>query len=377
MSSAPRTLWVSNDFPPRAGGIEHFLSRLVASRPPGSARVLASAWPGDRDHDAAFPQPVERVGRRPLLPTRRLAERVRRAAAAHRADVVVFGAAWPLGELGSALDVPTLAISHGHEAGLARVGGGRLVRRVARAVDAISVISEYTRAALEPWAAGHADVVDLAPGVDVDAFSPAADGGVVRTRHGVAADAPLVVCVSRLVARKGQDVLVEAWPDVRARCPGARLLLVGDGPLRRRLARRVAALGLDGAVTLVGEVAWRDLPAYHAAADVFAMPCRTRFGGLDVEGLGIVFLEAQATATPVVVGRSGGAPETVRDGETGVVVDGRSPRMVADALVTLLADPARRAAMGAAGRAFVTATWAWPVVTARLDAILAGLAARR
>ena len=377
MSRPLRTLWVTNDFPPRAGGIEHFVSRLVRSRPAGSARVLASAWPGDRAHDAAFPHPVERVGRRPLLPSRRLAERVRRAAAAADADVVVFGAAWPLGEIGAALDVPTLAISHGHEAGLVRVGGGPLLRRVARAVDAISVISGYTRAALAPWVAEHAALVDLPPGVDVDAFSPPVDGGPGRTRHGIAPHAPLVVCVSRLVARKGQDVLVEAWPDVRARCPGARLLLVGDGPLRRRLARRVAALGLHDAVTLVGEVAWADLPAYHAAADVFAMPCRTRLGGLDVEGLGIVFLEAQASGTPVVVGRSGGAPEAVRDGVTGVVVDGRDRFAVADALVALLVDPARRAALGAAGRAFVSATYAWPVVTARFDAILRELVAGR
>ncbi|HWB71242.1 MAG TPA: glycosyltransferase family 4 protein [Egibacteraceae bacterium] len=365
-----RTLWVTNDFPPRPGGIETFLAGLLARRAPGDTRVLASHWPGDAEHDAAVAYRVDRVGRRPLLPTPVLLRRVRAAADELDAEVVVFGAAWPLGELAAWLDRPTLALTHGHEAGLARVGLGWLVRRVARRVTAVTAVSGYTGGLLGPWVAGHAPLHRLPPGVDTDAFHPGVDGAAVRERHGIAPDAPLAVCVGRLVARKGQDVLVEGWPLVRARLPEARLLLAGAGPMERRLRASMRALQLDRAVTLAGPVGSADVPAHHAAADVFAMPCRSRLGGLDVEGLGIVYLEAQACGRPVVAGRSGGAPEALVDGQTGVVVDGRSPPAVAEALSGLLADGRRRARMGAAGRAFVARHHAWPAIAGRLEQIL-------
>jgi phosphatidylinositol alpha-1,6-mannosyltransferase len=369
-----RALWVTNDFPPRVGGIEQFLGQLLARREPAGTRVLTARWPGSAEHDAALPYPVERVGRRPLLPCPRLRSRVRREAHAFGADVVVFGAAWPLGETASSLAQPTFALSHGHEAGMARIGLGPLVARVARRVDALSVISEFTRSALEPWTR-ETTVHLLSPGVDTTVFHPSLDGSGVRARHGIGRDAPLVVCVSRLVPRKGQDVLVEAWPRVRARVPGARLLLVGTGPLERRLRRSLAALGLQECVTLAGQVPGRDLPGYHAAADLFAMPCRTRYGGLDVEGLGIVYLEAQACGVPVVAGRSGGAPEALVDGVTGRTVDGSSAAAVADVVAALLTDEAGRAEMGAAGRAFVERRYAWEVMAARLDAIIRSVVA--
>ncbi len=370
-----RTLWVTNDFPPRAGGIERFLDQLLARRDPASTRVLTAASAGSDEYDTTLPYGVRRVGRRPLLPGARLRDRVRREAREFRADVVVFGAAWPLGEMASSLAQPTFALTHGHEAGMTRVGLGPLVARVARRVDALSAISEFTREALMPWSTGTALHL-LPPGVDTVKFHPSADGATVRNRHGIAAGDPLVVCVSRLVRRKGQDVLVEAWPRVRERVPGARLLLVGTGPLKRRLRRRVTALGLQAAVTLTGEVPTGELPSYHAAADLFAMPCRTRYGGLDVEGLGIVYLEAQACAVPVVAGRSGGAPEALIDGVTGHTVDGTSVAAVATMLAQMLRDPDRRAALGAAGRAFVEHRYAWEVIGARLEAILQSVLTR-
>jgi len=372
-----RTLWVTNDFPPRSGGIEQFLVNLVGRLDPASTRVLTARWPGDAAYDLARPWRTDRIARRPLLPVPALTRRIRRAAAEHAAEVVVFGGAWPLAELAPALALPTLALTMGHEAGMAKVGLGRLVGRLADRVDALGVLSAYTRAELAPWTAGRVAVHDVFPGVDVATFTPRADGGAVRRRHGIAPDAPLVVCISRLVRRKGQDVLVAAWPRVLAAVPGARLLLAGTGPLAGALRRQVDRGSLGGSVVLGGEVAWADLPAYHAAADLFAMPCRTRLGGLDVEGLGIVYLEAQACAVPVVAGRSGGAPEAVRDGETGLVVDGGDERAVAGAIAGLLADPARRAAMGQAGRAFVERTYAWPVVTEGLERLLADLASQR
>lgn len=367
-----RTLWVTSDFPPRAGGIEQFLINLVRRLDPYGTRVVTAPWPGDRAHDAANPWRTDRVMRRPLLPLPATAALVRRTAREHRADVVVFGVAWPLAELADRVDVPTLALTMGHEAGMARVGLGPLVTRVARKVDALGVLSAFTRRELRRWT-GATPVHDVLPGVDTAVFHPGADGPAVRARHGLPPDAPVAVCVSRLVRRKGQDVLVEAWPEVVDRVPGARLLLAGTGPLAGHLAGRVRALGLERHVVLAGEVPWADLPAYHAAGDVFAMPCRTRAGGLDVEGLGIVFLEAQACGVPVVAGRSGGAPEALRDGETGLTVDGSSRGAVGGAVAALLRHP-ERAAMGAAGRALVERRWSWPVVTAGFHRLLSDLA---
>lgn len=370
----PRSLWVTNDFPPRAGGIEAFVAELAGRLDPAGVRVLTARAETADEHDAGLAYPVHRVASRPLLPGRRLLRQVRVAAAEHGADVVVFGASWPLGELAGGVALPTVALTHGHEAGMVRVGLGPLIRRVARRVDAIGVISQFTQAALEPWVAGHTGVHALPPGVDTDRFHPLVDGSRIRAQIGLADDQPLAVCVSRLVARKGQDILVESWPRVRAGVPGAHLLLVGAGPMADRLRRQVRALGVADSVTLAGPVARSALPAVHAAADVFAMPCRTRMAGLDVEGLGIVYLEAQACGTPVLAGRSGGAPESLLDGLTGVVTDGTSPEAVGDALVCLLRDADQRAAMGSAGRNFVERHYAWPVVSARFRSLLGDLA---
>ena len=207
--------------------------------------------------------------------------------------------------------------------------------------------------------------------MDVSTFRPALDAAAVRQRYGLA-DRPVIVCVSRLVARKGQDTLVAALPRVRAAVPDAMLLLVGDGGYRDRLEQQARERGLADAVRFAGGVPHAELPAHFAAGDVFAMPCRTRRGGLDVEGLGIVFLEASATGLPVVVGDSGGAPDAVRDGETGYLVDGRDVTAVADRLVELLQDPAARARMGAAGRDWVERCWDWDLLAGALTRLLQG-----
>jgi phosphatidylinositol alpha-1,6-mannosyltransferase len=185
-------------------------------------------------------------------------------------------------------------------------------------------------------------------------------------------DAPLVLSVSRLVARKGQDALIRAVPRLRDRVPDVRVLIVGDGPDRGRLESLIDRLQVRDQVRLAGSVPWADLPAHYASADVFAMPCRTRGLGLDVEGLGLVFLEASASGLPVVAGRSGGAPETVLPGRTGTVVDGRNVAELADAVGELLADPARAAAWGAHGRDWVTREWTWQASADRLAELLSG-----
>jgi phosphatidylinositol alpha-1,6-mannosyltransferase len=212
-------------------------------------------------------------------------------------------------------------------------------------------------------------MVRLAPGVDADVFRPGTGGAAIRERLGLYGR-PVVVCVSRLVPRKGQDTLLKAWPAVLAASPEATLLLAGGGPYRGKLERLAATLGIQDRVVFAGSVPQAELPAYFDAGDVFAMPCRTRRAGLDVEGLGIVYLEASATGLPVVVGDSGGAPDAVLDGETGYVVPGGDPASVARRITSLLADPAEAKAMGARGLAWVDREWRRELGAVRLEALL-------
>jgi phosphatidylinositol alpha-1,6-mannosyltransferase len=290
---------------------------------------------------------------------------------------VLFGAVAPLGLMAPALRAGgarrIVGLTHGHEAAWAGLPGAReLLRRIADGLDVVTYLGEYTRrriaAALSADAA--ARMAWLPPGVDEARFRPGVDGGPARERFGWSRDRPVVVCVSRLVPRKGQDTLVRAWPAVLRQVPDAALLLVGGGPYRRRLESMADSLGVRGSVAFAGSLAWPELPAYFAAGDVFAMPCRTRRGGLDVEGLGIVYLEASASGRPVVAGDSGGAPDAVLDGETGYVVPGRSLSAVANRLSTLLLDPVLAKRMGKRGRQWIEERWCWDDAIARLRALL-------
>jgi phosphatidylinositol alpha-1,6-mannosyltransferase len=369
-----RTLVVTNDFPPRQGGIQTFVAALLARRPPDSLVVLASDHPGSAAYDAALPYPVVRRPTGMLLPTPATARAAAELARRHGCDTAFFGAAAPLGLLAPALREAGIGrlvgATHGHETGWVALPGSRqLLQRIAAGLDVLTYISEYTRRRLAPALDGRTRLTQLSPGVDVERFTPAADGAAVRRRYGLG-EAPVVVCVSRLVARKGQDVLVAGWPRVLERHPGARLLLVGGGPLERQLRRAVAGRGLGDSVVLTGPVPTEQLPEHYAAGDVFAMPCRTRRGGFDVEGLGMVYLEAAACGLPVVAGTSGGAPEAVQDGVTGRVVEPRLPDAVAAAVTALLDDPARARDMGAAGRAWVEQRWSWTTIAATFAALL-------
>ncbi len=369
-----RTLVVTNDFPPRQGGIQTFVAALLARRPPESLVVLASRSPGWEAYDAELPYQVVRQPTGMLLPTRTAAQAAVHLARTHHCDTAFFGAAAPLGLLAPALRAAgvrhLVGATHGHETGWVALPGSRQVmQRIASGLDVVTCISDYTRGRLAPALSGRTRLAQLSPGVDVDQFTPDADGTAVRERYGLD-DAPVVVCVSRLVARKGQDVLVAGWPRVLARHPDARLLIVGGGPLENSLRRAVQARRLADSVVFTGSVEPAELPAHYAAGDVFAMPCRTRRAGLDVEGLGMVFLEAAACARPVVAGTSGGAPETVREGVTGHVVDPRSPAAVADTIANLLADPGRARALGLAGRAWVEERWSWSRIAATFAELL-------
>jgi phosphatidyl-myo-inositol dimannoside synthase len=248
-----------------------------------------------------------------------------------------------------------------------------LLRRIGEVNDVVTYLGEFCRrrvaAALTPQA--RARMVRLTPGVDDAVFRPGRGRGQVRERLGLG-ERPVVVCVSRMVARKGQDVLVRALPLIRRQVPDAALLLVGDGPHRPTVERLVDRLGLRDHVVLTGRVPWERTPDYYAAGDVFCMPTRTRRGGLEPEALGICYLEAAATGLPVVAGDSGGAPDAVLDGENGFVVDGRDVGAVADRCAGLLADRELARRFGLRGRAWVADRWRWDDLAVRLQRLLAG-----
>jgi phosphatidylinositol alpha-1,6-mannosyltransferase len=339
--------------------------------------VYAPSWAGDAEYDARQPFPIFRHPGALLVPNEAARRRAAELIRDHRISAIWYGAAAPLGLLTPALRADgvtrTVASSHGHEVGWSMIPGARrLLRRIGRTNDVITFVSRYARRRISSALGPTAALEYLPPGVRVDTFRPdPAASQAVRTRYGLG-DTPLLLSVSRLVARKGQDTLIRAFPSILRRVPTAMMLIVGDGPDGPRLRGLADALGVGHRVVFAGSVPWVDLPAHYAAGDVFAMPCRTRGSGLDVEGLGIVFLEASASGLPVIAGRSGGAPETVQPGRTGLVVDGRDVEQVALAATDLLVDRDRAATWGANGRAWVSQTWNWDASAQRLAALLSG-----
>ncbi len=369
----PRTLIVTNDFPPRRGGIQSFVYALASGLPEGSVTVYAPAWDGAAEFDARQPFPVIRHPTSLMLPVPAVSRRAVAIARGHDCDTVLFGAAAPLGLITPALRkagvTRAVALTHGHEAGWAALPGARaLLRRIGDEVDVVTYLGEYFRArlarSLSP--AAQCRMVRLAPGVDMSFFCPGAGRETVRQRLGLE-HRPVVACVSRMVPRKGQDTLIDAWPQVKSQVSDAVLLLVGGGPYAPEL-KRLAQRQKASDVVFTGPVPWPELPGYYDAADVFAMPCRTRRAGLDVEGLGIVYLEASATGLPVIGGDSGGAPDAILDGETGYVV--RDVPGVVARVTELLRDPAKARAMGEKGLAWVEREWREELSAARLEAIL-------
>ncbi|MFE6497989.1 glycosyltransferase family 4 protein [Streptomyces sp. NPDC057748] len=367
------TLVITNDFPPRQGGIETFVHAMATRVPGDDVVVYTSHEPGDTAYDASLPFPVVRDSGRTLLPTGRVTRRAVEIARAHGCDRVWFGAAAPLALMAPALRRSgvrrMVATTHGHEIWWARTPGARgLMRRIGDGVDVVTYLGRYTRARIEPALGPRARMSRLVPGVDAEAYRPRADGGPDLLAEFALHGKRVILCVARLVPRKGQDTLIRALPLIRSKVPDAELVVVGRGPDEARLRKLAARYG-GGAVHFAGGVAHTDTPPYYAAADVFAMPCRTRRAGLEAEGLGIVFLEAAASGLPVVVGDSGGAPDTVLDGRTGRVVDGTDPAAVAGALTGILLDPDREA-MGAAGREWVRESWSWDASARHLTDLL-------
>ena len=378
-SDVTRTLLITNDYPPRPGGIQSYLETYLAHLDPDEVTVLASTFRGDEstEYDLAHPYRVDRVPTSMLLPTPELVGRARRLAEEVDAHTIWFGAAAPLAVMAPALRGGPVrrivASTHGHEVGWSMLPGARQVLRViGESTDAVTYVSRYTRdrfaAALGPGAR----LVHQPGGVDTERFRPdPLRRAAIRRRYGVE-DRHVVVCLSRLVPRKGQDVLVSAMPRILRGDPQAVLVLVGGGPYRGHLERLAARHGVGDRVVFTGRVPAEEIVDHHRMADVFAMPCRTRGGGLDVEGLGIVYLEASACGVPVIAGRSGGAPETVDPGRSGLVIDGRRVDEVADAVLEVLLDGRRAAAMGARGRSWVLENWRWSELARGMRQVLSG-----
>ena len=384
LTAMTRVLLVTNDFPPRRGGIQSYLHELVGqllrSDSDYSLTVYAPKWKGCEEFDEEARATGYEVARHPttlMLPGPGVDERMRRLIADNDVETVWFGAAAPLALLAprarSAGARRVVASTHGHEVGWSMLPLARnALRRIGDDTDVVTYVSAYTRGRFASAFGPHAALEYVPPGVDTDRFAPdPAARAEMRSRYGLG-DRPVIVCLSRLVPRKGQDMLIRALPAIRERVGGAALVIVGGGPYLATLHRLARETGVSDHMVFTGGVPAAELPAHHAMADVFAMPCRTRGAGLDVEGLGIVYLEASSTGVPVVAGDSGGAPETVQDGVTGRVVNGRDVDEIATAVGDILVDPIQAAEMGAAGRRWAVGNWQWRNQAARLHSQLTG-----
>ena len=364
-----RHLLVTNDFPPKVGGIQSYLWELWRRLPAEAVAVHSTPYAGAGEFDADQDFTVSRSREPVLLPTPMVSRRVGRLAEAHGAELVVWDPALPVGLVAPREDRPYAVVLHGAEVTIpGRLPGTRqLLGRVLRGASLVICAGRYPEAEAQRAAGGPLPTVVVPPGVDTSRFQPldAAERSSVRGELGLPVDAPLVVSVSRLVPRKGMDTLIRAAARLRDRVPDVVVAIAGSGRDRARLEGLVEATGAP--VRLLGRVPDEILPGLYGAGDVFSMSCRNRWGGLEQEGFGIVFVEAAAAGVPSVAGDSGGSAEAVAHGETGLVV-GRpeDPNEVGDALADLLEDDSRRLEMGRRARQRAEAEFSYDVLAARL-----------
>ncbi len=310
-----------------------------------------------------------------LLPTPRVSFNLARIIKERDIKVAAFGAAAPLGLLSASMKragvLKTVALTHGHEVWWAKVFPFTVaIRRIGSTVDTLTFLGEFTQGAISKSLTTKASktMVKIAPGIDVEHFTPM-DSAQLRRELNLDGK-KVIVSVGRLVHRKGQDHLIEAMPEILQRVPNAHLLMVGTGPYLEHLAKLVAINKLDNHVSFIGRIQYAELPRFICAGDIFAMPSRSRLAGLEVEGLGIVYLEASSCGLPVIAGSSGGAPDAVIDGVTGFVVDGTDNQQIAEAAIELLNDPEKAKAMGVAGRQWIIDNWRWEIWSARFNELL-------
>lgn len=375
-----KILLVTNDFGPRAGGIETFVIGLL-ERIKGHEVTVFTSQQGDTSvYDQQwidkFGVRVIRDQSKILLPSWRVTRAAKKIVAAKNINVVVFGAAAPLALMSPSLRKSgvkkIIALTHGHEVWWAKIFPFRLaIKRIGKNVDHLTYLGEFTRQAIsKPLTRKSAtEMVKIAPGIDTAHFIPQPDAMQKRKELGLQ-DKKIIISVGRLVHRKGQDNLIQAMPAVLKKIPNAHLLLVGEGPYRKHLEKLVMKSSLEQNVTFAGRIMYDRLPSYLSAADLFAMPSRSRFFGLEVEGLGIVYLEASACGIPVVAGNSGGAPDAVLEGVTGLCVDGTNIEQITAAIVEICSDAERASHMGAAGRNWIVNQWRWDIWSKEFNALL-------
>jgi len=372
-------LFVTNDFGPRAGGIETFIIGLIQRRPFGQTIVYTSFQENSERYDAEwltnYGVRVFRDRSKILLPTPRVAFHLHNIVKSEGITTAAFGAAAPLGLLSASIKRAgvrrTVALTHGHEVWWAKVFPfNLLLRRIGSTVDVLTYLGEFTRNAISHGLTVQAQqsMVKIAPGIDVDHFLPT-HASALRKSLGLT-EKKVIVSVGRLVHRKGQDRLIEAMPEILKTVSNAHLLLVGEGPHRDHLQKLIQKHRLEGSVTLIGRIDYKDLPLYICVGDIFAMPSRSRLMGLEVEGLGIVYLEASACGLPVLAGNSGGAPDAVVQNETGLVVDGTNNKEIADAAIELLTKVDLSTKMGAAGRQWIVENWRWEIWSRSFEDLL-------
>ena len=379
VSDNNKVLFITNDFGPRAGGIETFIIGLIQRRAFASTIVYTSAQENSQEYDAnwerKFGVKVIRGSSKILLPTPQVARRVSRLVKSENINTVAFGAAAPLGLLAHSIKragvLRIVALTHGHEVWWARVFPfNLLIRRIGRGVDSLTYLGEYTHQMISRALDKKAKLamVKIAPGIDTEHFSPRNSKELRESLN--LAEKKVIVCVARLVHRKGQDRLIEVMPEILSSVPNAHLLIVGEGPYRQHLVKRVNQLKIKDDVTFVGRIGYEQLPEYICAGDLFAMPSRSRFFGLEVEGLGISYLEASACGLPVIAGGSGGAPDTVDQGKSGVVVSGVDNDAIAKAVISFLNDPDISKTMGGYGRKWVIEKWRWEIWSEAFEQLL-------
>ena len=375
-----KILLVTNDFGPRAGGIETFVIGLL-ERIKGHEVTVFTSQQGDTSvYDQQwldkFGVRVVRDKSKILLPSWRVTRAAKKIVAVKNIDVVVFGAAAPLALMSPSLRKSgvkkIIALTHGHEVWWAKIFPFKLaIKRIGKNVDHLTYLGEFTRQAISEALSrkSAAEMVKIAPGIDTAHFIPQPDAMQKRKELGLQ-DKKIIISVGRLVHRKGQDSLIQAMPAVLKKIPNAHLLLVGEGPYKKHLEKLVMRLSLKQNVTFAGRIMYDRLPSYLSAADLFAMPSRSRFFGLEVEGLGIVYLEASACGIPVVAGNSGGAPDAVLEGVTGLCVDGTNIEQITRAIVEICRDAERASHMGAAGRNWIVDQWRWDIWSKEFNALL-------
>lgn len=373
-----KTLLVTNDFPPHLGGIETFLEGFAQRLDPSQLVVYTSsrAREGIKEYDASTTWTTYRDPARILLPTRTTRKRMEHLIRKHDVENVWFGASVPLAFLSGAARTAgasrIITSTHGDEVTWTLSAVGRSALRSAfKNADVVTYISRVMLRKLRPYIPEDVATMHLPGGITpTDFASSPTTRAHMRKKFALEEDAPVVMCVGRLIPGKGQDMLIKAWEQVHAECPQARLMIVGSGPYEKKIVKLAQASPAHNSIILTGAIPHTDIAAYYQLADIFAMPCRERLGGLSAEGLGITYLEAAASGLPVIVGRSGGAPETVIDGETGYIVDGTRVEDITRRIVELIRESDKASAMGERGRKWMHEKWTWEKLAQPLLEIL-------